>query len=129
MGRKTIKILTGPHGKVVFYVDSQCISNIIEYLLQPENFKEFRIIVELLFENKRNAEKYCKADVSYKAHEMFEMRFTSKMKNDRIYCKEIHISGKRSIILADLFIGKSTQKISKEQKKRITMIGGYEYEI
>ena len=91
--------------------------------------KEFKDIRAILKENLRNKEKYCKADVSDKAKNMFEMRFTNNGRNDRIYCQEASFGGKRIIIMVELFEGKKSQDIPKKIKSRIETMGGYEYEI
>lgn len=110
-------------------VDVLNAKEILPYIFRSDVEDEFKIIRSILKENLRNKEKYCKADVSSKADNVFEMRFTNKGKNDRIYCQEISISGKRFIIMVDLFEGKKSQDIPKKIKSRIETIGGYDYEL
>lgn len=111
-------------------VDRVAAKEILPYLHSHESIeKEFREIRELLKSNLRNRDKYCKCDVSDKAKDMFEMRFTRNNRNDRIYCKEIQKGSIRIIVMAELFVGKKTQHIAKTQKQRIENIGGYDYEL
>lgn len=90
--------------------------------------KEFKEIRQMLKENLRNKERYCKADVSNKALSMFEMRFVRNGRNDRIYCQEISANKKRLIVMIELLVGKKTQEIAKKYKTRIENMGGYIYE-
>ncbi len=91
--------------------------------------KEFKDIRGIIKNGLRNREKYCKADVSNKAKNMFEMRFTNNGRNDRIYCQEISFGGKRHIIMVELFLGKKSQDIPKKIKLRLETMGGYKYEL
>ena len=102
---------------------------IAPYLHRENVIEEFKDIRGILKESLRNAEKYCKADVSNKATDIFEMRFTTKGKNDRIYCKELKEGKKRFIVMIELFEGKKSQEIPKRIKSRIETIGGYEYDL
>lgn len=126
--REAIKISKNKHGSVTIYVDQHEASTILQYIFDPSVLKEYMLIVNLLFENQRNREKYCKADVSNKAKDVFEMRFTNNGRNDRIYCKETN-SKSRNIIMVELFESKKTQHIPKKITNRINTIGGYNYEI
>jgi len=90
---------------------------------------EFLDIQGILHENQRNRELYCKAEVSGKAKDVFEMRFTRNQRNDRIYCKEFHEGKKRHIVMVELFKGKKSQDIPKKIKQRLETIGGLEYEL
>ena len=110
-------------------VDDQNAKEILPYVMQDYvdvEFKEIRIILK---NNLRNKEKYCKADVSNKAKNIFEMRFTRNGRNDRIYCQEISFSGKRFIIMIELYKGKKSQDIPKKIAGRIETMGGYDYEL
>jgi hypothetical protein len=110
-------------------VDMGNAKEILPYLFQKGVDDEFKDIRNLLKENLRNKEKYCKADVSSKAGNMFEMRFTRNNRNDRIYCQELSVNQKRIIIMVELFPGKKSQEIPKKIKSRIENMGGYEYEL
>ena len=129
MKRKAILIDHNSHKSVLFFVDGGNASEILPYLFDAESVDEFKDIRGILKDNLRNKEKYCKVDVSDKAKNMFEMRFTRKGKNDRIYCQEQSVSGKRIIIMAELFVGKKSQQIPKQIKSRIETIGTYSYEL
>lgn len=89
---------------------------------------EWRQIRDLIFQSLRNAEKYLKCDVSKVANNMFEMRFTNKRRNIRIYCQEVRTSKTRYIILCELFDKKSTD-IPKSVKNRIEGYSKRNYEI
>ena len=128
MIRKALVIWLNAHKTVCICVDQQR-HDILQYILNDDSIlKEFSLIKNLLFENQRNRERYCKVDVSKKAHDIYEMRFINNGRNDRIYCKEIR-STARFIIIADLFIGKKSQNIPKQIIPRIENIGGNNYEI
>lgn len=103
-------------------------NEILPYIMLEGVDKEFKEIRDLLKENLRNREKYCKADVSDKAKNMFEMRFTRNNRNDRIYCQEKTLKQKRFIIMVELFESKKSQPIPKKIKSRIETMGAYEYE-
>jgi hypothetical protein len=103
---------------------------IFPYLLGDRTvMAEFLDIQGILHENHRNRELYCKAEVSNKAKDVFEMRFTRNQRNDRIYCKEFHEGKKRHIVMVELFQGKKSQDIPKKIKQRLENIGGSEYEL
>lgn len=110
-------------------VDISNAKEILPYIMRDQVDKEFKEIRDLLKENLRNREKYCKADVSTKADNMFEMRFVKNGRNDRIYCQEKSFSQRRIIIMVELFQGKKTNEIPKKYKLRIENMGGYEYEL
>lgn len=116
------------HKKVCIAIDAKNAESILPYILHENSEKEFKAIRAILKENLRNKEKYCKCDVSKKSKDIFEMRFTSNGKNDRIYCKEITASKQRVIIMIELFQGKKSQSIPKEWKSRIETMGTYDYE-
>jgi len=126
VAREVIKIDKGSHGKVEVYVDSENAAEILQYVFESKVDNEFKEIRSLLKENLRNREKYCKVDVSNKAKDMFEMRFT-RQRNDRIYCKEVNDSKSRRIIMIELYRGKKSQNIPKKIKSRIEKMGSYEY--
>lgn len=127
MPRKLIKIDECKHKKTIICVDLNNVESILSYVFQDGVDKEFKEIRGLLKNSLRNREKYCKANISDKAKDVFEMRFT-RQRNDRIYCKKFHRSKKRIIVMIDLFVGKKSQDIPKKNKNRINTIGGYEYE-
>lgn len=129
MKRKAVIVDKNIHSTTFIMVDIDNAKSILPYIMYDRIDNEFKEIRSLLKENLRNKEKYCKADVSDKAKNMFEMRFIKNSRNDRIYCQEINISGKRFIIMVELFQGKKSQKIPKEMKSRIETMGGYNYEL
>jgi Trp operon repressor len=115
------------HHKVCIAIDVKNADTILPFLYREDVDKEFKIIRALLKENLRNREKYCKCNVSNKAEDIFEMRFTSKGRNDRIYCKEMSDAKQRIIIMIELFEGKKSQNIPKEWKLRIESMGKCQY--
>lgn len=115
------------HNKTLILVDAENADIILPYLMSDGVDNEFKRIRNILKENLRNREYYCKCDVSDKARDIFEMRFTGQGRNDRIYCKEVNIGGKRRIILIELFEGKKSQSIPAKIKGRIETIGRYSY--
>jgi len=127
--RKVKIIQKGNHDKIVICIDDQNSSEILQYIFSSNVFTEYMIIQSLIFEQIRIKEKYCKADVSNKAKDVFEMRFTNSGRNDRIYCKEQSLGSKRYIIMIELYQSKKTENISNKFKNRIQTIGGYEYEL
>ncbi len=129
MKRIAIVVDISKHQTTFIMVDYQNAGDILPYIMRDSVDKEFKDIRAILKENLRNKEKYCKADVSDKAKNMFEMRFTNNGRNDRIYCQEANFGGKRIIIMVELFEGKKSQDIPKKIKSRIETMGGYEYEI
>ena len=128
MKRKLIVVQKGNHDKILLCVDETNAPEILQYILSAAVVNEYQVIQKLHFENLRIKDKYCKADVSTKAKDMFEMRFTNNGRNDRIYCKEQSAGGRRYIIMIELYKGKKTEDISKKYKNRIETMGGYEYE-
>ena len=129
MKRQAILLDYNTHKTTLIMVDNQNAKELLPYIMQNGIDSEFKDIRSLLKENLRNSEKYKKVNVSEKAKNVFEMRFTRNGKNDRIFCQEISFTGKRFIIMIELLIGKKTQEISKRIKSRIETIGGYEYEL
>lgn len=129
MKRTAVLMDKNIHDTTMILVDSLNANEIFPYIFQESVEDEFRRIRSMLKENLRNDERYRKVNVSKKAKNIFEMRFTKNGRNDRIYCKEISFRGKRFIVMVELFIGKKSQEIPKEIKLRIEKIGGYNYEI
>jgi hypothetical protein len=127
--RKAFLVDPNTHHTVLIMCDELNKKEIIPYIMKEGVDQEFKEIRSILKENIRNKEKYCKANVSDKAKNVFEMRFTRNRRNDRIYCKEFSLSKKRVIVMVELFIGKKTQSIPKKIKNRLEAIGGYEYEL
>lgn len=128
MKRTALCIDKCKHQKTFIAVDDLAAPEICQYLWEEKVIKEFQIIRSLLKDGNRNREYYCKCDVSDKAKDIFEMRFTNNGKNDRIYCKEVSTQSKRYIIMIELYVGKKSQDIPKQQKGRINTMGGYDYE-
>lgn len=128
MKRKSLIIDKSLHETTIIAVDLQNAEEIFTYLFRANVETEFREIRDILKQNLRIKDKYCKADVSDKAKNVYEMRFTKSNKNDRIYCQELHTNKKRYIIMCELFEGKKSQDIPKKIKSRIETIGTYEYE-
>lgn len=128
MIRQGIIIDKNKHETTIIAVDAINAEGILTYIFMDNVESEFREIREILKQGLRNREKYCKADVSDKAKDMFEMRFTKQGKNDRIYCKELHLHKKRYIVMCELFSGKKSQEIPKKIKGRIENLSYYEYQ-
>lgn len=126
--RRFIKVKSNGHDTIIVAVDAENADEILPYIFE-NSLEEFILISSLLFENNRIKDKYCKANVSEKANNMFEMRFTKKGINDRIYCQEKKVSKRHYIIMVELFKGKKTQGIPPKIKNRIETMGGYDYEI
>ena len=129
MNRNAILIDEGIHGTVKIYVDADNADTIFSYVFRDKVDEEFKEIRALLKQTLRNREKYCKCDVSDRAKNMFEMRFTRNLRNDRIYCKEISTGKVRHIVMIELLEKKKTQQIDKTTKRRIEKMGGYIYDI
>lgn len=129
MKRKAIVLDQDIHQKTLILLDVQNASKILPYLFENSVSAEFLDIRNILKQNLRNRDKYCKCDVNSKASRVFEMRFTNNQRNDRIYCLEVSTNKQRLIIMSELFIGKKSQEIPKKIKGRIETIGGFEYEI
>ena len=126
MKREAIKIDESSHGTVEIYLDVRFAGVILPFVFKDEVLQEFKDIRSLLKENLRNRQHYCKVNVSSKAKDVYEMRFT-RGRNDRVYCKEFRSSAKRRIVMIELYLGKNTQHIPKHIKNRIEKIGSYEY--
>ncbi len=116
------------HGTTVIAVDSGAASDILRYIMRDKVDTEFKEIRDLLKQNLRNRDKYCKVNVSDRAHNMFEMRFTRNGRNDRIYCQEVRAGKVRYIVMCALFEGKKSNEIPSKYRSRIETIAGYEYE-
>lgn len=129
MKRKWHKIDGNAHNTTIIAVDTENAEEIMSYLFRNEGIEsEFKEIRHILKENLRNREKYCKADVSSKAENMYEMRFTRNGRNDRIYCQESRKSKARVVVMVELFEFKKSDDIPKKIKGRIETMGGYIYE-
>jgi putative component of toxin-antitoxin plasmid stabilization module len=124
--RRAIIIDKSEHGSVEIYVDLKTANEILPFVFQDAVYKEFKDIRALLKGNLRNRQHYCKLNISVKAKNVFEMRFT-RGRNDRIYCKEFRTGSKRRIVMIELYQGKKSQHIPKQIKSRIEKMGGYEY--
>ena len=128
MKRKCLKVDANNHETVIIMVDLENAEDILPYVFGAESvLNEFKDIRGLLKENLRNKQKYCKVDVSDKADNMYEMRFTNSGRNDRIYCQEFRRGNARVIVMIELFQGKKSQDIPKKIKSRIETMGGYIY--
>jgi len=127
--RKGVIIDKSLHETTIIVVDLLNAEEIFTYLFKENVQDEFREIRDILKQNLRIKDKYCKADVSNKAKNVYEMRFTKSGKNDRIYCQELHTIKKRFIVMIELFEGKKSQDIPKKIKSRLETIGSYEYEL
>lgn len=128
MKRKAVLLDVNIHKTTLIMLDLANANDLLPYIMRDSVDKEFKEIRDLLKQNLRNKEKYCKVDVSDKAKNMFEMRFTKNGRNDRIYCQEMSQTQKRIIIMIELFEGKKSQQIPKHIKSRIETMGGYVYE-
>jgi hypothetical protein len=111
--RNAIIIGKNLHGTTILSVDGVFASEILQFLLSDAVYGEFKLIRDILYQNLRNKEKYCKADVSGKAENRYEMRFTKNGRNDRIYCQEVRKSSIRHIVMCELFEGKKPMKYQK----------------
>ncbi len=130
MKLKAIKISSNTHNTTILYVDALNAGVIFPHLFSDRTVTaECLDIQATLHENHRNRELYCKAEVSNKAKDVFEMRFTRNQRNDRIYCKEFHEGKKRHVVMVELFQGKKSQDIPKKIKQRLENIGGLQYEL
>ena len=129
MKRNAILIGKNIHGSTAIAVDSLLASEILQYLFTDTVDVEFKLIRDILYQNLRNREKYCKADVSGKADNMYEVRFTKNGRNGRIYCQEIRKGGVRYVVMCELFEGKKSNEIPKKYRSRIETMSTYEYEI
>jgi len=117
------------HKSLYIAVAEPNMSDILTYLHREDVEKEWKAIRDILKQGLRNAEKYMKCKVSDSANNMFEMRFTNKGLNDRIYCQERTIGKTKYIILVELFEKKKSQEIPKKIKSRIDTISKIDYEI
>lgn len=102
MEREAIIIDRSEHGSVEIYVESKTANEILPFVFQDAVYGEFKDIRALLKGNLRNRQHYCKVNVSVKAKNVYEMRFT-RGRNDRVYCKEFRIGSKRPIVMIELY--------------------------
>lgn len=122
MKRKAIKIDGNLDGTTCFLIDADNAEQILNYVFRENVEREFREIRDILKQNLRNKEKYCKVNISNQTENMYEMRFTKDGKNDRIYCQEIHRNKKRFIVMIELFAGnpeKNKRKNSNNGRLRL----------
>lgn len=129
MKRVAIILDENSHSTTCIAIDQSQAATLLKYVFRDNVAEEFRQIRDILKQNLRNKEKYCKCDISETAKDMFEMRFRRNGKNDRIYCKEIRTNKARIIIMCELLEFKKTQAIPKNIKERINTIARYEFEI
>ncbi len=128
MKRKAVLLDRSKHDTTRIYADLRNAGQILTYVHRDNVIDEFKDIRGILKENLRNRQFYCKVNVSDKAKDIFEMRFTRNRKNGRIYCKEVHQGKIRKIVMIELYEGKKSQRIPKKIINRINNMSYYEYE-
>lgn len=128
MKRKAIHYESNLHDTTRIYLDQANASVLLRYTNRWDVEEEFKEIRKLIKEGTRNRERYCKANVSAKARSIFEMRFTNRQHNDRIYCMEQSVGRRRHVVMIELYENKKTQFIPQNIKSRMETMGGYVYE-
>ncbi len=116
--------ITSSKRNIEFFVDEKNYKDIL--VLCKEKHKKFRRILCALVSGEDNTDLYGDEEVSYKAKHIKAMKF-GKKENLRIYCKEFH-NGRLSIVMIEVYAKKVRKASSKKLKKRLEVIGGYEYE-
>ena len=115
---------------ISLYVDSEDFKNseeIISFL--ENNRKKFLRILTVIIGGYYNNDLYGKEKVDTNTENITAMKFKGKFySNTRIYCKEFFNNGKKVVLITMLL--KKVQKVKddKKLKKRLNIIGGYEYE-
>lgn len=125
MERKLKRISERKAKGTMLFIDIKAIEDIMPFILNAENTLEYLKIQNALLANIHNKEIYQKVK-NYDT--IYEIRFTNKKSNMRIYCKQVSKSKKKYIILVKLY-DKKTQKIPKEVHKILKQIENYEYNI
>ncbi len=120
-----VQIAYNKHKTIILCVDRQFADDILPYLLDTKVVSEFIKIKDIILEGLRNKHLYQKMEG---INAMYEMRFTNKGRNDRIYCKELSKSNKKYIVLIK-FYQKKSQNIPKDIKQQLQKIAKYEYDI
>lgn len=128
MQRKAIVIRKSKDGKRCLCVDLEHHESILEYAKNHQ--KKFNHIVKIILENLRIPDLYDKEEINKKAKGITAMKFFKGRSNDRIYCKEFTQKDKIfTVVAAELFEKKKTQKNTQKIKNIINKIAKYEYEV
>ncbi len=125
MATKVIKITYNIHKTIVLCVTEANAEEILQYVLKVDICAEFMKIKEAILQRIHNKTLYSKVQGTTS---IYEMRFTNKKRNDRIYCRQIKKSGVLYIIMEKLYT-KKTQKIPKPILSQLKNIDKYEYNI
>ena len=130
MKRKCKPLRKSIDGRREIYIDSENMSDILNYIKQDDTHKrKFNLILELILGGYRNSELYDKEDINRKCKNIYAMKFFKRGSNDRIYCKEFSSdSGVRVVICVELFEKKKSQGVNKKLEPIIDKISTYEYE-
>lgn len=111
---------------VTLYIDEKGLKDIMPFL--NNNRKKFRKILYEILQGRYNNSLYRKVEVSDKAKDVTEMKFSGKP-NTRIYCKEFKPDSGKKIVMITLLANKDFQTAqNKSLKPKLESIGGYEYE-
>jgi hypothetical protein len=104
---------------------------ILAYLNKDERHrKKFRFIADIILGGFRNTEVYDKESINSRCKDVTAMKFFKGQENDRIYCKEIHSSeGKFIVVAAILYENKKTTRLKQEQINLLEKVETFEYEI
>jgi len=109
---------------ILFYVDTDYEEELFELLSNNSKIREkFQRCLYLILTGQATMDVYRKEAVSSKAKDVWAIKVSSY----RLYCKEVQESDKKYVVIAK-HITKNTQKLSKKMKKKIKIIGGYDYE-
>ena len=125
MAIKIIKIAFNLHKTKVLCVTESNAEEILQYILQTQVIAEFMKIKDALLQGIQNKKIYTKVQTT---QSIYEMRFTNKKRNDRIYCRHITKNNILYIIMEKLYT-KKTQKIPKSVLIQLKNIDKYEYDI
>lgn len=120
-----IQIQKNNHGTTIICIDKRKADELLQYILSKDVIDEYLKIQQVLLENVPNNVLYQKVKTT---SSVYEMRFTNKGKNDRIYYKVVRKSKKRYLILGELLLKKKSNQIPDKIMKKLKTLDRYNYE-
>lgn len=112
--------------KIELCIDPECDKDVIKFLSIQKNKKKLELILLSIERNRVTShlyERYTRI-----ANNVSAMKFTRGKENARIYCQYQKKDNKLLIIMAEFLHKKTSNKLTKNQIKRLESISKYEYE-
>ena len=118
-----------PNGKIIIGIDSLKMKEITSYIGQSSRHKDkFKDLVQIIFEGLPYRHLWKREKINAEVKNMWAMRFFVGQENDRIYCQEVTVEDKKIYILSDLYLHKTSDKLTKPEINHLIVLSKYEYE-